>query len=161
MAYFILEVNMRIYENEIKDNLKQAMEESNSIAFVCDILDIKRQECPVCKSLTEIHEDEKSKAFADINEKENKQPDLYYLNSVLVSAGWNKNDDVFSTQALWAARNTPVDKQFNLMHDESDIIGHITNALVMDQDGNILENEPEEDLPEKFDIITSAVIYKT
>ena len=84
------------------------------------------------------------------------------MNSVLVSAGWNKNDDVFSTQALWAARNTPVDKQFNYMHDESDIIGHITASAVMAEDGKIIAEETsDEDIPDKFDIITSSVIYKT
>ena len=165
MAYFILEVNMQIYQHEINDNLREVVESSTSIAFTCDIINDKPETCPSCNSkiVCENNSNQCSIATTEIAEaaEKEKQDDLYYLNSVLVSAGWNKNDDVFSTQSLWAARDTPVDKQFNLMHDESDIIGHITNALVMDQDGKILEDISEEDLPEKFDIITSAVIYKT
>ena len=46
------------------------------------------------------------------------QIDLYYLKSILVSTGWNKNDDVFDSKELWAAKNTPEDKPFNFMHNE-------------------------------------------
>jgi len=165
LAYFILEVNMRVYEHEINDNLREAVEASTSIAFTCDIINNKPETCPSCNSKIVCEDDTNqcSIATTEIAEaaEKQKQDDLYYLNSVLVSAGWNKNDDVFSTQALWAARDTPVDKQFNLMHDESDIIGHITDAMVMDQDGKILKDISKEGLPEKFDIVTSAVIYKT
>ena len=86
------------------------------------------------------------------------QIDLYYLNSVLVSTGWNKNDDVFDIDETWAARNTPEDKQFNFMHDENDIIGHITGNCVLNADGKVVADES---MPDKFDIITSAVIYKS
>ena len=90
---------------------------------------------------------------------ENKdQYDLYYLNSILVSTGWNKNDDVFDMGETWTAKDTPVDKQFNFMHDESDIIGHITGSVVLDQDGNEVQDVSNID---KFDIATSAVIYNS
>ena len=90
---------------------------------------------------------------------ENKdQYDLYYLNSILVSTGWNKNDDVFDMGETWSAKDTPVDKQFNFMHDESDIIGHITGSVVLDQDGNEVQDVSNID---KFDIATSAVIYNS
>ena len=88
------------------------------------------------------------------------QVDLYYLNSVLVSTGWNKNDDVFDITETWAARNTPEDKQFNFMHDESDIIGHITANVVTDFEGNIISNE-QDTVPESFNIVTSAVLYNS
>ena len=75
---------------------------------------------------------------------ENKdQIDLHYLESVLVSTGWNKNDDVFTVGATWEARNTPEDKQFNFMHDENDIIGHITGSYVLNKDGKKIEASSE------------------
>ena len=76
----------------------------------------------------------------------------------LVSTGWNKNDDVFQTKATWDARNTPEDKQFNLMHNENDIIGHITGSYVVDKDGNVVEDDTQ---PDDFDIITEAVLYNS
>jgi hypothetical protein len=92
---------------------------------------------------------------------ENKdQLDLYYLKSVLVSTGWNKNDDVFSNDELWVARKTPEDKQFNYMHNEEDIIGHITSNEVVDFNGNPISSELEE-APDQFEIVTGAVIYKS
>lgn len=144
---------MKLYQYEIKDNLKEQIESNQTIAFNCDVLskDISNK----------LSLEEKTKeAFASLQTTQEKQKDLYYLNSVLVSAGWNKNDDVFSAKDLWAARKTPVNKQFNYMHDETDIIGHMTNAIVLDQEGNIIKDDSEEDtIPEKIDIITSAVIY--
>ena len=82
---------------------------------------------------------------------------MYHLESVLVSCGWNKNDDVFMPQATWAARNTPEDKQFNFMHDENDIIGHITGSYVLTKDGKAVADD-ESQMPEDFDIITQAVL---
>jgi hypothetical protein len=82
---------------------------------------------------------------------------LYYLKSILVSTGWNKNDDVFDPKELWEAKSTPEDKPFNFMHNEKDIIGHITANEVVDFDGNPISEDSE--VPEKFNILTSAVIY--
>jgi len=85
--------------------------------------------------------------------------DLFFISSVLVSTGWNKNDDVFDPVELWNARKTPEDKPFNYMHDEMDIIGHITANRVVNFDGSAIE-ETLETPPKDFNIITDAVIYK-
>ena len=157
---------MQIYQHEINDNLQELVEGSTSIAFTCDIITNGPEKCPSCNSKIVCDDDSKqcsieTKQTTEAAEKD-EQPDLYYLNSVLVSAGWNKNDDVFSTRALWGARNTPKEKPFNFMHDDSDIIGHMTDAKVVTQDGKTLSDDTsEDDLPEKFDIVTSSVIYKT
>lgn len=83
--------------------------------------------------------------------------DLYPLNTVLVSTGWNKNTDVFGPEETWAARHTPEDKKFNYEHDETDIIGHITSCVAVDDDFNPIDGE---EAPDKFHIVTSAVLYK-
>jgi hypothetical protein len=44
------------------------------------------------------------------------------------------------------------------MHDENDIIGHITGNCVLNADGKVVADGS---MPDKFDIITSAVIYKS
>lgn len=85
------------------------------------------------------------------------QPDLFYLDSILVSIGWNKNDDIFDKDETWGARNTPVDKQFNFMHDEKDIIGHITSANVIDENNDVYSGDEP---PEKFHIQVQSVLYK-
>ena len=142
---------MHIYEYEINDNLKEKIENDNSIAFDCEIIDLD--------PTLNIDEEHIKKSLAFVGVDAEKQKDLFYLNSVLVSAGWNKNDDVFAVDQLWDARNTPVNKQFNYMHDDTDIIGHMTASMVMDQEGNVIKEK--DTLPEKIDIVTSAVIYKT
>lgn len=152
---------MKIYENEINDNLKDVIESQGSIGFICDVVHDSKQE--QLKALDIVCTKEGNECSIENKTIAEKQQDLYYMNSVLVSAGWNKNDDVFSTSALWAARNTPLQKPFNYMHDETDIIGHMTGSIVMTEDGSVLQEgtTTEENLPERLDIVTSSVIYKS
>ena len=65
---------------------------------------------------------------------------------------------IFDLNETWGAKDSPVDKQFNFMHDESDIIGHITGSVVLDSDGNEIDDISNID---KFDIATSAVLYNS
>jgi hypothetical protein len=145
---------MIIYKNEIIDNLDSVIRDNNSIAISCDII-------PKKDSDDYLMSENIKTALACLGPDKYTQEDLYYLTSVLVSAGWNKNDDVFTKENLWAARHTPINKPFNYMHDQSDIIGHITGSMVLDDNGQFISDDSlEENLPDYFDIITSAVIYK-
>jgi len=81
--------------------------------------------------------------------------DLYPLDCILVSTGWNKNDDVFDKQETFSAKATPKNKQLNYMHDDAIIIGHILDAKVIDRSGKDLDS-PNTD----FDIAISSVVYK-
>lgn len=139
---------IKIFEQEIKDGISSSIESQASIAY-CSLANHAE------KLVLDVSDDVK-KTIASANKD---QFDLYYLKSVLVSTGWNKNDDVFLPDLTWVAKSTPEDKQFNLMHDENTIIGHITGSYVIDHSGNIIASDSE-NIPENFDIITEAVIYK-
>ena len=54
---------------------------------------------------------------------------LHYLDSILVSVGWNKNDDVFDSVEVWAARHSPGDKPFNFEHHGADIVDRLRRRL--------------------------------
>lgn len=87
--------------------------------------------------------------------------DLYYVQSILVSSSWNKNDDIFDKNEIWIAKNTPEDKPTNLEHDESVIIGHITANWPITEEGILIDQDtPIENLPEKYHILTGSVIYR-
>lgn len=89
------------------------------------------------------------------------QIDLHYLTALMVSNGMNGNDDFFATDQLWAARKSPADKPFNLEHDQSQIIGHLTDQYCAGDDRKpIPDDTAVADLPDKIHIICSAVIYK-
>ena len=136
---------MKIYQTEIDDGLRDSVLSNNTLAW--DI---------VAESFTpEINM--KSSALEKIVAENKDQIDLYYLRSILVSTGWNKNDDVFHPQELWNAKDTPEDKPFNFMHDERDIIGHITGNTVVDTEGNEITSDTG--LPDVFNILTTAVVY--
>ena len=143
---------MKIYQSEIDSGLEEAIKANASIAY----------SSPVSFYIPNKEQKESIRSLVVAKESaiaENKdQHDLYYLNSILVSTGWNKNDDVFDKEETWAAKDTPSDKQFNFMHNEADIIGHITGSVVLDQDGNEIEDISNID---KFDIATSAVLYNS
>lgn len=93
--------------------------------------------------------------------------DLHYIDAVLVTTGWNNNDDVFDRVETWAARHSPEDKQLNYEHDHSKIVGHIvSNAAVRVGAGDaavgeaIADDTVVDDLPQKFHLVTGAVLYK-
>ena len=113
--------------------------------------------CPIKMGKKSGHNIKLPSAIAKANPD---QLDLYYLNTILVSVGWNANDDIFSSEALWGGRNTPQDKPFNLEHQPEVIIGHITGNFMLDEEMEIIGDESFEELPEKFHLGTSAVIYK-
>lgn len=131
---------MKIYQAEILDGLQEAI--ASRVIARCEF------------GLLPVD----NKVLASQNRD---QPDLFYIDdAVLVSTNWNLNDDIFTKAEVWNARRTPLDKQFNHMHDDKFIIGHITKAVVVDYSGNpVPEDTPSENLPD-FDISISSVIYK-
>lgn len=87
--------------------------------------------------------------------------DLYYIQSILVTSNWNKNDDVFDKAEVWNARHTPSHKPTNLEHDEHEIVGHITANWAIDQDNRSIDDGSSvNDLPDVFHIVNGSVIYK-
>jgi hypothetical protein len=83
------------------------------------------------------------------------------LEAVLVSTGWNRNDDVFDQQEVWAARHTPEDKKFDLEHVGDDIIGHITSVRAVNGEMQPVPDETNGgSLPTKLHLLTGAVLYR-
>ena len=138
---------MQIYKSEIIDGIADIVRRDISVAYCSQA--VLTADIPVCDVINKL------KASSNPN-----QMDLHYIKSVLVSTGWNKNDDVFSNAQTWAARNTPEDKQFNFMHNENDIIGHITGSYIVDRNGDKIEAD-DNNVPSEFDIITEAVLYNS
>ncbi len=137
---------IKVFQREVKDGVAEAIKATASVSYAS------------LATHSEAHKIPDSSFVKKIIAENKDQFDLFYLESVLVSTGWNKNGDVFLREPTWAARSTPEDKQFNYMHDENDIIGHITGSYVLDKDGNrVVALEA----PEQFDIITQAVIYNS
>jgi hypothetical protein len=130
---------MIIYPQEEKDGLKEIISSKASLTFDCDI---------------KVSNNDFSIASID-------DPDLFYIESTYTTVGWNSNDDVFDRFEMWRSRKTPANKKFNFMHNENDIIGHITEARVIDKAGLIIDDDTkEEDLPDFFEIAVSSVIYR-
>jgi hypothetical protein len=70
---------------------------------------------------------------------EEKQGDLQYIRSILVSAGTNKNGAHFLPSELMLAHNTIVNKAIDLEHDESKVIGHIYDCAFLFKDGEVFD----------------------
>lgn len=137
---------MQIFQQEYDDGLEAKISSSASISYA-SIAE------PCLLNNTQL---KNIKSFASLIDS-----DLYYVQSILVSSSWNKNDDIFDPEEVWAARNTPEDKPTNLEHDENLIIGHITGNWPITEDGYIIdENTSPQDLPEKYHILTGSVIYR-
>jgi len=146
-------MTIKIYQKEIDDGVGDLVKSTASVAY-CAEATLHQGDVNAAKDVIS------DKEILDKILAENKdQIDLYYLESVLVSTGWNKNDDVFLSKATWEARDTPEDKQFNFMHDENDIIGHITGSYVLSKDGKTVADDAQ--MPDEFDIVTQAVLYNS
>lgn len=137
---------MHIFEQEKIDGLADLMSTSASISYAC-----VAEPC----SLT-YKKPPKIKSIASYSDE-----DLYYVQSILVTSSWNKNDDIFDKTEVWKAKHTPEHKPTNLEHNEDIIIGHIISNWPITEDGDLIdENTPMEDLPNKFHILTGSVIYR-
>lgn len=89
-----------------------------------------------------------------------KDKDVFRTFSILVSTSWNKNDDVFSQDEVWAAKETPTYKPANLEHDEKKIVGGIIGTWPVDDEYNLIDpNVSLDELPEVYHLLVSSVIY--
>ena len=87
-------------------------------------------------------------------------PDLALVVAILVSTGWNLNDDVFTPAEVWKARFSPLHKPMNDGHNEEKILGHIVTSRVLDKSGNEIEVVEGASPPVEFDIEIAGVLYK-
>ena len=135
---------MKIFEQEKIDGLEAKIKSSASVSYASYV-----EPCTTASKTKHI------KSLASVDDS-----DLYYVQSILVTTNWNKNDDIFDKEEVWSARNTPEDKPTNLEHNESDIVGHITSNWPVTMEGLLIdENSPVENLPDTYHILTGSVIY--
>lgn len=140
---------MKIFQAEIDDGIDHKISTSSSIVYAALAE-------PVPHKSEKIHINQDLKTLASYSDD-----DLYYVQSILVTSSWNKNDDIFDKSEVWAAKKTPEDKPTNLEHDESLIIGHITSNWPIDQEGNIIPDDLDvAEIPDKYHILTGSVIYR-
>lgn len=88
------------------------------------------------------------------------QPDLALIVSILVSTGWNLNDDIFTPEELWKARSSPLHKPMNDNHDIGKILGHIVQSRILDKSGNEIKISEDQSPPDEFDIEVAGVLYR-
>ncbi len=145
---------MIIYPQEQADGIAELVQSKASINYDMPILTTRIGNYDFNIELLKSQADLKFKRDSDTF-------DLHPIHSVLVSMGCNKNDDIFTREQAWPARNSPENKPFNFMHNQADIIGHITESFVVDEAFAKIEDGVDSSiLPNKFHIITAGVIYK-
>jgi len=115
-------------------------------------------------SVVETGEDvdiESIKTYAKVSDdtKLEKQKDLMYIVSILLSIGANKNDDFFLANEILPVRNTGAHKPLNMEHSNDKIVGHIVRTYATLKDGSIVPNSKNPDT-DNFDITSEAVMYK-
>ena len=150
---------MPIYKAEAEAGIADAISatENHVIASLCPLL----ADDQVVASVQDEVKVKDIATFEQLLAVNRDQFDLHYLYTILASTGWNDNDDVFDRYETWAARDTAEDKPFNIQHDPNRIIGHITGNCVVNETYQLVNSQLNVDeLPEKFHILTSAVIYK-
>lgn len=136
---------MQIFKDELA--IAEQILENRSVAYTCQLEPLSK-------------ENTSSIALASIYDKTPSTPDLYFVKSVFVTTNKNLNDDVFLPTEVWSARSTPVDKMWNIEHDHSRVVGHITSTWAIDEDNEVIAEDTEvEKLPQLFHLCCAGVIY--
>jgi basic membrane lipoprotein Med (substrate-binding protein (PBP1-ABC) superfamily) len=140
---------MKVYENEKKDGLEAIISSNASLAYLTKL---------------EIGSDDKAdlaKLYETLAvKKDMSNYGLHPMKSILVSSVWNLNDDVFTGEELLAAKDTPRNKPLNIGHDQKEIVGHMTDCHVIDDEGKTVDvTLAEKDLPKKIHILADSFIY--
>ena len=143
---------MKVYKAELEAGLEQQIRANASIAYTMPTM-LDNDVASSNTFSTDI-KDIVAKASAD-------DDDVFKVYSILVSTSWNKNDDVFSPEEVWASRETPMYKPTNLEHDEKVIVGNIIGNWPVDKNFDLLDGEIEnKDLPDVYHILVASVIYR-
>lgn len=142
-----------VYRDEYECGLAPAIQAQTSFAYLVPISPMIDEDAVAVKVLA-------STSMDSVN-TEVDHYDQFFLKDILVSVGWNKNDDIFDKVEVWAARHTSEDKPFNFEHNQNDIIGHIIASQAVDDEMIALGDDlTVEDLPDKFHIMNGSVIYR-
>lgn len=149
---------MQIYPAEIAAGLSEQLKADTSLSYISPIISLGEDsvKASLDSNLAFFLQKQSEKAVSSELDS-----DLYSCRSILVTCGWNKNDDVFLPEEIWMSRHTPIHKPDNIGHAEAEIVGHMISLYVMDNEGNVIpDNTPLGNLPDIFHIVTNSVIYK-
>lgn len=146
-------MEIKVFKREVEDGIAEVIRAKASIAFTSEIVPDNKW-VNIAKASADFIKNYKFNA--DIN-----TVDLFPFNSVLASAGMNRNLDFFPKAEIWKARYSPIHKPVNWMHNDEIIIGNMIGSVAIDKDRNVIPDDtPLDKLPDLFDIAVCAVIYK-
>ena len=144
----------KIYQKEIDDGLSGYFEKPLSIAYTLAAAKYSDNSTKV-------------KSINNVIGKLTEDDFLYQYPSILVTAGvWNKNDQVFDKYEVWKARYTPLNKPANLNHEPDKVVAHTSKvfAITDEEDAklipDIVDGKPNEDIPNKYHLLTVDNFYK-
>jgi hypothetical protein len=144
-------MKINIYPQEALDGLEEAIANNNSISYCTKV---EKHSIQTKLSDSAIASIQSIAGKFDIN--------LFYpTKSILATTSWNLNDDVFGPKETWAARYSPIHTPTNIDHDHNKTVGHIIGTWSINAKGELISDDTkEEDLPNKFHLCNSALIYK-
>jgi hypothetical protein len=137
-----------VYAAERRDGLAEQIQSNASIAYLAPIRAFTPDE-----STRRLAAQASAAPIDDAN--------LICFDDILATTGWNLNRDVFTHEELWAARHTIDHKPINLEHQYLQIVGHVLSSRAVDADFSpIDEATPVDELPAKFHVRNSSVLYR-
>lgn len=91
--------------------------------------------------------------------------DVMCVHSILVSTNWNLNDEVFTSDEVWAARRTPIGQPANRNHfdpkdpDKYDIVGTIVDCWPVDDKYEYIYAD-QDNLPDFFHLLCRSYLWE-
>jgi len=157
--------NIKVFGYEKSDGLEDQIKNDSSLAYVSQVCPVRpdSKKLELNEIISSVHNKKPyKKAMEVLRSKAGlEDDDVYQTFSILVSASWNRNDDVFNKEEVWAAKETPRYKPANLEHDEKQIVGGIIGSWPVNDDFSLIDDSMVvEDLPDFYHILVSSVIYR-
>ena len=150
---------IKIFQAEKDLGLEHLIRSTAAIAYQSPVLLDQRPESLFTEDVTSLGT--AASNFPELSIAGNADQDVYSVYSVLVTTSWNKNDDVFDKDEVWAAKQTPKYKPTNIEHDERQIVGGIIDSWAVDNKFSLIDEKDDKlDLPDHYHILVASVIYK-
>jgi hypothetical protein len=142
-----------VFRAEREAGLEAAIRSSNTATAVAIVRPAGRVAVP-SRTLAELRAPMWAKAGAT-------DDDLFYLESILVSTGFNSNGDYFCPVELATAQSTPVFKPININHSDKRIVGSLISAKLVDADLKPVNDEtPVDEFPPLMHLQVGGVIWR-
>lgn len=146
---------MKIYKHELDRGLSEEIVKAEVTTASAAVMDERRVQA------TKLYRGDTAQYL-----KSEIPDDVMCVHSILVSTNWNLNDEVFTSEEVWKARQTPIGQPANRNHydpkdpEKYDIVGTIVACWPVDDKYEYVYAD-HTDLPDFFHLLCRSYLWES